>query len=253
MSAGIDQHIYDEIPRLLTGEADRSVVHGAAAHLRQCEDCTEELISAVVAHASLASAVRYAPEVVTGFVAEPTVAEPETGREALPDLSAVFAQVREEAGQQSATGPRDTTEGRPRRSGVGRRLAVAAAVAGLAVGAGGAYAAQHVHSTGGRTVAMGAYGIGHTDATATVRGDQQIQLNASSLPAPAPGEYYEVWLTDAARQHMAPVGPLDPKGKGTFEVSSSLVDTYSAIEVSVQSAESTGAYSGLSVLRGSYR
>jgi hypothetical protein len=55
-------HIFDELPLLLTGEADRATVALAADHLRECEDCQQELVSALIAHASLSSAARFAPE-----------------------------------------------------------------------------------------------------------------------------------------------------------------------------------------------
>ena len=57
-------HITDELPRLLTGDATRDEVLAAGAHLRTCIDCQQELVSATVAHASLASAQRFAPEIV---------------------------------------------------------------------------------------------------------------------------------------------------------------------------------------------
>ena len=55
-----DAHISDDLPRLLTGDATRDEVLAAAEHLRSCPDCQQELVSAVVAHASLTSAQRFA-------------------------------------------------------------------------------------------------------------------------------------------------------------------------------------------------
>lgn len=261
-----EKHLYDDIPRLLTGEADRDTVQAAPSHLRACADCTEELISAVVAHASLSSAARYAPDIV--LVHEPTAADSDDDGEAssgaddsdsrqparelspLPDLSTMFAEIRAEAGSGStAVAWRARRRRRPNV-----RLVAAAAVVGVGLAGGaGYYVADQLHGPDTRTVEVAAFGAGHTAATATVVGSKEIKLNAAALPPTTDGQYYEVWLTDAARHHMAPVGPLDADRKGDFTVSPALMETYSAIEVSVQDADGTGSYSGTSVLRGTYR
>jgi len=59
-------HICDALPRLLAGDASREESISAAAHVRDCPDCRDELISSVVAHAALRSARRSAPENVGG-------------------------------------------------------------------------------------------------------------------------------------------------------------------------------------------
>jgi predicted anti-sigma-YlaC factor YlaD len=56
-------HLHDELPLLLSGEADRATVATAAAHLRECVDCRDELISALTAHAALSSAARVPPTI----------------------------------------------------------------------------------------------------------------------------------------------------------------------------------------------
>ena len=58
---GVNGHVFDELPQLLTGEADRATVAAVAAHLRDCDDCRDELIAAVAAHAALTSAAQFAP------------------------------------------------------------------------------------------------------------------------------------------------------------------------------------------------
>ncbi len=92
-----NNHISDDLPLLLTGDATRDVVIEAAAHLRTWVDCQQELVSAVVAHASLMSAHRFAPEIVASdhdlVEATDESAEPA----ALPDLSGVFAEARADA------------------------------------------------------------------------------------------------------------------------------------------------------------
>lgn len=89
-------HIFDELPLLLTGEADRATVALAADHLRECEDCQQELVSALIAHASLSSAARFAPELrslLSTDDAEDRPAEPAD----LPDLTPIFEMAKQEA------------------------------------------------------------------------------------------------------------------------------------------------------------
>jgi Anti-sigma-K factor rskA len=236
----VSEHIFDELPLLLSGEADRTAVSAAATHLRACEDCRQELISAVVAHAALSSAVRYAPGLADSFL----VAPPGTSlTDELPDLSSMFAQVRSEAASPAVV--------RPVRRVQARWLVAAAAV--VAVGVSGGIVATSGHgSAPSRSVALSAYDRGTSAATAKLVDDREMKIDAASLPALGNGQYYEVWLTDAARKKMAAVGQLDQKRRGDFTVPTSVMNIYSALEVSVQQTSSTGGYSGVSVLRGSY-
>lgn len=237
-------HIHDDLPLLLTGEADQATVDAVAAHLRECEDCQEELISALVAHASLSSAARFAPDLAfPAMAAAPRPSEPAAE---LPDLSAMFAQVRDEADTRAgvAAGPRR------RRS----RWLVAAAVVGLAAAGGGIVIAQQSdHGPSASTVALAAFGRGTTPATAKIVGGDEMRLDASSLPKLAQGKRYEVWLTDAAREHMQPLGWVAADGRSDLPVPADLMSRFSAIEVSVQNVNAPYLYSGVSVLRGSYR
>jgi hypothetical protein len=235
-------HISEELPRLLTGEATRDVVQSAATHLRTCEDCQQELVSAVVAHASLTSAQRFAPEIVARPAQEHAIAV-DTGP--LPDMSAMFAQVREEAGQAP----------RARRRSRRPLYAVAAVAAGIVIGTGGTALVQNVgdNTPAGRSVALSAFGSGTTAGQATVRTNGQMRLDAASLPKLDPEHRYEVWLTNKARSQMQPIGWIGTDGKATLTVPSNLMSNYSAIEVSIQDVDAaTYTYSGTSVLRGSY-
>jgi anti-sigma-K factor RskA len=260
-------HIANELPRLLTGEATRDEVMTAAAHLRTCVDCQQELVSAVVAHASLTSAQRFAPEVVTGFPAdlfaerggselssadledEPDVATVERSQIELPDLSAVFAQVRKEAAEpvrKPVAAPRSRT-----------RYLVAAAAAVVVVGGGAAvYFAAGNSSTpshlAGRTFKLAAYDKGTTSATASIAKGGTLHIDAADLPQQS-GKRYEVWLTNDGRTKMQPVGWLDAKGTAAMTVPEDLLGKYSDLEVSVQDVNASDyAYSGTSVLRGYY-
>ncbi len=240
----MSNHVHDELPLLLRGEADRETVNAAAEHLRGCEDCRLELTSALVAHASLASAARYtAPAVLDAD--EPATGENEVPAGDLPDLSDMFARVRAE----SAEIPRSLLlRSRPRRM----LALVAATVAGLIVGAGAVAAVEHTTSSKSvRTVQLAAYDKGSAPATAKVVDGQQMKIDLAALPAPGAGKLYEVWLTNAARTKLYAVGSLGAGRTGSFTIAPSLMLTYSAIEVSVQPLTDS-SYSGVSVLRGSY-
>ncbi|PZS13199.1 MAG: hypothetical protein DLM57_17240 [Pseudonocardiales bacterium] len=236
-------HISEELPRLLTGEATRDVVQLAASHLRICEDCQQELVSAVVAHASLTSAHRFAPEIV----ARPAqVGAHSVEDDALPDLSAIFAQVRDEA-----AGPPARRSRRP-------LYAVAAVAAGVLIGTGATAFVQHeghnnVSTASGRPIPLAAYDAGTVPAKATLVGDHQLDLDATALPKLGANERYEVWLTNDAATEMQPVGWIGKDGKSSLTVPPDLIKHYDHIQVSVQSFDAaTYTFSGTSVLRGSY-
>ena len=239
-------HVSDELPRLLTGEASHDDVLAAAAHLRTCVDCQHELVSHVVAHASLTSAQRFAPEVVHRPATDNFAADDSAeATEDLPDLSAVFAQVRREA----AEGFRPARDHRRRPYLIG-----AAAAAVVAVGAGAViYAAtsgESGHGTPTRTVALAAFDRGRTSGSATI-GDGTISLDATSLPKLS-GKRYEVWLTNDRRTRMQPIGWIGSDGRAEFTVPPGMMKQYGDLEVSVQSADAANyEYSGTSVLRGS--
>ena len=78
-----------------------------------------------------------------------------------------------------------------------------------------------------------------------------MHVDASRLPRPDADHFYEVWLTDRARKHMWPLGAIGAGNRGALPVPVSVMQRYSAIEVSLQEANQT-AYSGVSVLRGTY-
>jgi Anti-sigma-K factor rskA len=232
-------HLTDDIPRLLTGDATREEVLAAAEHLRSCPDCQQELVSAVVAHASLTSAQRFAPEIVTPV---PALDEDEPDGP-LPDMSALFAQARAEAAGTAAPPARN------------RRWRTAALAAAAAVVIGGTAAGVVELSTSssspsGTRVALAAFQAGKAPAEARVV-DRTMRIDATKLPRLDPQHFYEVWLTDKQRQHMWPLGAIGSDNKAQLPVPTSVMSRYAAIEVSVQRANETG-YSGVSVLRGTY-
>jgi hypothetical protein len=270
----VNEHVFDELPLLLTGEADRATVTAVTLHLRECDDCRDELIAALAGHAALMSAAKYAPDLIALVDTGSSVATNDTDRpgppasRVSPDLSAVFAEIRAEVDRGAGRDDREQTSGprhRPRiddqptakpsgRPARGRRLWLAAAAAVVVVGGGGgAYLAQSGgSSTPTRPLALSAYDQGTSAASAQLIGDNKMSLDASSLPQLSAGNYYEVWLTNAGRTAMAPVGVLDADRKATITVPASEMADYAAVEVSVQKTAGIGSYSGHSVLRGSY-
>ncbi|MGI8677664.1 MAG: anti-sigma factor domain-containing protein [Jatrophihabitans sp.] len=237
-----NNHISDDLPLLLTGDATRDAVIAAAAHLRACVDCQQELVSAVVAHASLTSAHRFAPEIVTpDYELQAGVGDPPPPA-ALPDLSDVFAEARAGA---SVT-PISRMRGR-------RALVSIAAAAAIVVGGGVTYAAlSSDHSAPStRTVALTAFDTGHEPASVQILGNNKLKVDASKLPKLDSTHLYEVWLTDNERRSMQSVGFIGDNNTATLSVSPKWMSQYSNIEVSVQGVNQD-KYSHVSVLRGSY-
>jgi hypothetical protein len=243
----MSEHLADELPGLLTGEASRATVAAAAEHLRTCPDCQHDLVDAVVAHAALTSARRFAPEVAQRPAGTAPAEHP------LPDLAAVFAQLDAEEAQAGDAEAPLVLAGRGRRRRIPTRFAVAAAAAVIVGGLGAGIGLVGTSSgTAGDHIALTAYGVGVTDGSATLRGDR-LSISATSLPSLDARHRYEVWLTDAARTSMQPVGWIDTGGRADLTVPSALVQRYADIEVSVQQLDAPDyTYSGTSVLRGSY-
>ena len=245
-------HITEDIPRLLTGEANRDAVLAAAEHLRSCPDCQQELVSAVVAHASLTSAHRFAPEIVAPHGADgPDGAhrldEDADGTDvpALPPMTSMFEQIRDEA----------EAANRKKQAAPRRRLLAVAAAAVILVGGGVAIAEVSTSSTSApskQAVALTAFDRGHQQADVTIIGDRKVSIDAAKLPRLDSNHVYELWLTDGARAHMQSVGLLGNDNTASFTVSSKSLTHYDNFEVSVQRTNQT-AYSGISVLRGAYQ
>jgi hypothetical protein len=240
-------HISENLPRLLTGDANRDEVMAAAEHLRNCPDCQQELISAVVAHASLTSAHRFAPEIVAPASTSDDEGEVHVDQSEdapLPDMSAMFAKVRAEASVAPA---------KPQHR---RRLLAVAAAAAVLVG-GGVTLAETVGSssstTSGQSVALKPFGVGTRAAEVTISGNGRMRIDATALPRPSSGQTYEVWLSDATRNRMQSVGFIGSDNQAELTVSPNVMAQYTAIEVSRQRVDQTVTYSNISVLRGTYR
>ena len=256
-------HVSDDLPRLLTGDATREETMAAAEHLRGCPDCRQELVAAVVAHASLASAQRFARQVVAPDrdAGEPepprrrpspgprVVEAPAAGAEPpLPDLSNLFAAVREDA--RGSAAPQPAREVSRRRRG---RLIAAGVAAALVLGGGIAIGVVESNTSAppsGRSVALSPYDIGRQPASLTISGST-MKIDASKLKKLDPAHVYEVWLTDTPRKNLAAIGTLGTDNKATLTVTPAVRSHYTHVEVSVQKTSNL-QFSGISVLRGDY-
>ncbi|WP_375498688.1 anti-sigma factor domain-containing protein [uncultured Jatrophihabitans sp.] len=244
----MSSHITEDIPRLLTGEATRDAVLSAAEHLRSCPDCQQELVSAVVAHASLTSAHRFAPEIVAATRPDDSTDDgsdddgPPAG---LPPMTSMFEKIREEAEQ--ATHRKHAA---PKR----RRLVAVAAAAVILVGGGVAITEVSTSSSSSsqHTLALTAFDKGHTQARLTIVGDRKVRIDASKLPRLDSNHVYELWLTDGARTQMQSVGLLGNDNTADLTVPSKSLKRYDNFEVSIQRTNQV-KYSGISVLRGQYQ
>jgi hypothetical protein len=236
-------HVSDDLPRLLTGDATRAEVRAAADHLRGCPDCQDELVSAVVAHASLTSAYRFARPVVAPAADVAAADEEDAGGPLpLPDLSDLFEQVRAD------TAPTPAPEHHAHR-----RRWIAAGIAAAVVAGGGitaALVASQSEQPSGRTVALTPYDIGTRSARLTISGST-LKIDASKLRKLGPSRVYEVWLTDTARKNLAAIGTLGTDNTATLTVTPAVRSHYTHVEVSVQKASNL-RFSGISVLRGDY-
>ncbi|MHA3703932.1 hypothetical protein ACXR2U_17315 [Jatrophihabitans sp. YIM 134969] len=252
-------HVVDDIPSLLTGEADRATVRRVGSHLRACTDCRDDLVDAVVSHATLRSAARTAPDVATGgrlpFVLPDLPARLDEMAEATPatervDLGPVFAQIRAEAaGTESQTAPVAVDELAARR---GRRVrrALTAAAAVAVIGGGTGVAVATLGGDDGRTVTVSAFDTGTVNATAQV-GDGWMKLDASSLKKLSSDQFYEAWLVSADYTGVLALGPLGSDGKASFSVPADVMAQYPTLQVTVQDNNGDPAPSGTSVLRAS--
>ncbi len=245
----------EELPLLLTGELDRPRLRLVVTHLRGCESCRRELVEATAAHAALTATRRtLAPPV--GFQPdEPALA----GVVALDDDSTPLPPLQRPAAR------------RPPRRRILAGAAAAALVLGLGVGtsavtghwpAAGSSAPSSappvatrqarlapVVSQAGRPAAPGAEGVVRMSGPA---GRTDMTIDTSGLPVAAVGHFYYAWLLDPTTNKMLPLGVVASDSPSTFEVASSLVQRYSAVDISLQADDGDPAHSPVSVLRATY-
>jgi hypothetical protein len=100
------------------------------------------------------------------------------------------------------------------------------------------------------------------DSPATAAGDVVVHTSArdlvmlvstKGLPAAPANHFYEVWLLSPSTNKMLPLGVLSATGKGTYTISPSIMNQFSAIDVSLQDNDGIPQHSKTSVLRGDVR
>jgi hypothetical protein len=89
----------------------------------------------------------------------------------------------------------------------------------------------------GRTVPLAGVGAVAASGRASMAGDgpdQEMTVTAEKLPAPGPGQYYEVWLLDPEAGTVLSVGVLAADGQARFALPASVVGRYRAIDLSLE-------------------
>jgi hypothetical protein len=232
---------------LLRGELGNADALAAGAHLRECEECREELADLSVGHGLLGAAGRR-----LGHLPE---------EEALPELPPL-RRTPALAGRAAA-----------RPAWAAALLAGAAAVLLLAAGVGlgrsldegGAPVANPrptvtVTSSPapavGRTAALeplqpGA-AVSGTVSMLDEGGNVRMSFATVDLPPAGRHRFYYAWLLDPDTNKMLPLGQLDPGGSATFELPLSLVRRYSSVDISLERDDGDPQHSPTSVLRAAY-
>jgi hypothetical protein len=72
------------------------------------------------------------------------------------------------------------------------------------------------------------------------------------LPRATTGEFYYAWLLDPSTNKMHALGVVDSDTGATFDLDDTLVASYSAVDVSLETDDGDPAHSITSVLRGGY-
>lgn len=245
------EHVEEDLLALLTGELDRATTAVVAGHLRNCEPCRARLVDSAVVHGSLRSISRAEAQL---RVPEYDLAQ---SAEANPGVSGVSdSQAQAQAPAPLSLSPTPSRH-RHRASAVTAVAAVAAAVIIGLVGLGWAVGRQSPTAPVPPVSAVAS--LRHLDAPAFATGvvivrsigsTRQMHIRIDGLGPAAPNHFYEVWLLRPATNKMLPVGILPPSGAASFEISSSLMSQYSAIDVSLQANDGDATHSSQSVLRG---
>jgi Anti-sigma-K factor rskA len=239
-------HIDHELAALLAGECDRETTLGAAAHLRACPACTEELISVAVA----TGALRFADRAQRAVDAPPSLTA--SGDERVLNIDRYSGEPDDANRQVTAILQRgDRSRRWPR---------MVAAAAAVTLVAGGTVIGTQVHlitKTRAAPVAVQAPlrpvqapldVSGRIQVTAT--GDSRdLDVHTSGLPPAPASDYYEVWVFNPSSLKMLPMGILGPSGQGQYQVAASIMSGYSAVDISLQTDNGNPAHSNTSVLR----
>ena len=231
------EHVDQELLPLLQGELDRATTAAVAQHLRTCGSCRHHLVSSAVVHGSLTS--------VAKAEAELRIPAPELPQSPPNRVDGARTQP-----------PLNLAP--PRSRPPYRVVAVAATVVALGLAGLGWGLSRHGSVTPEARVSAVA-SLRHMDAPASASGSvivhsmgttQLMRITTGGLSQAPANYFYEVWLLRPTTNKMLAVGILPPSGAGSFELSSSLMAQYSAIDVSLQANDGNAAHSSQSVLRG---
>ena len=250
----MSEHPYEELPGLLFGELNRAEVMVVSDHLAGCDDCRRELAVLAATSASLRATARQAqpataPDPALGLAPAPDPAPEDAPAPAGPAAGTPPAGPAVQPGRAGRGAPRT---GRRRGPLIGLAAALALAVAAAAVlWAGGLWRPDRAD----RSVPLAGVGAVAASGRASIAGDggdRRMTVRADDLPAPGPGQYYEVWLLDPDAGKVFSVGVLPPDGEGRFTLPASVVGRYQVIDVSLEADDGDPSHSKRSLLRGRY-
>lgn len=256
-------HVEDDLCALLMGELDRDRTRATAAHLRQCPQCTHELIDMTVAHAAFTSAMVCDPRPVTERTGSMPTLSLATDVD-VDDDADVDAELQESTAsvshlQLAPPAPTPDPPTRPTRMLVPQICTVAAGAVALVAGIWGIVATAQ-HAPGDSTTAL-LQATGPTDratwASVTMTqgaggsADDELQVTPTGLGRPPGGHYYEAWLVQPSANKMVAVGMLAAQGTNQYLVPAALMHTYSAMDVTLQADDGDPSHSSTSVLHGS--
>jgi anti-sigma-K factor RskA len=228
---------HPDLTELLRGELTNAEALATAEHVRGCDSCRAALVDDALGHGLLTRARRTLGDRPAGVPVQPT--QPLE----LPE------ELRRELGR------------RPRRTRA--LLAGVAAVTLVAAGAGAALGARNLAT---RTDGSDPQAIPQRTATlepvegsatgkvsmGTSHAITRMQMTTSALPEAPRGEFYYAWLFDPRTNKMLPLGQVTAGRVATFEIPESLVESYTAIDVSLEADDGDPGHSVTSVLRATY-
>ena len=235
--------ITDQLVDLLRGELGRRAAGEVVGHLRACDPCRLVLVDTAQVHGSLEAARR-----LLHPVPDDDAAHPAAPRAALP------------AASQAASQP-PTPQLPPLRLPRRRRLALASAavVTAAAVTTGVIVVQQRADEPATPPASVASVelrpltGAGAGRVTMSAPGTEtDMTISTQGLPAAGDGRFYYAWLLDPATQKMLPLGLVGVGTETHFDVPTTLVQRYHAVDISLQEDDGDPAHSATSVLRATY-
>ena len=84
------------------------------------------------------------------------------------------------------------------------------------------------------------------------RGYRELRVNLDVAPPVSGTDFVEVWLLDPSTQKMLPLGVVEGT-EATFQVRTELLDSYRAVDLSLETDDGDPRHSSVSLMRGVYR